>query len=58
MSFRKGQQSDQEMEIHAHMKTPNTKMLLRISNIKAFLPSAETNIGDKLHNRLNEHGQF
>jgi hypothetical protein len=41
MSFRKGQQSDQEMEIHAHMKTPNTKMLLHISNIKAFLPSAE-----------------
>jgi len=36
-----GQHSDHEMEIHIHMKTPNTKMLLRISNIKAFLPSAE-----------------
>jgi hypothetical protein len=41
MKFRKGQQSDHEMEIHAHMKTPNTKMLLCISNIKAFLPFAE-----------------
>jgi len=41
MKFRKGQQSDHEMEIHAHMKTPNIKMLPHISNIKAFLPSAE-----------------
>jgi hypothetical protein len=41
MPFRNGQKRDQKMEIHAHMKIPNTKMLLCISNIKAFLPSAE-----------------
>jgi len=41
MPFRKGQKNDHEMEIHTHIKMPNIKMLLHISNIKAFLPSAE-----------------
>jgi len=38
MPFGKGQKSDHEMEIHAHMKTPNTKMLLHVSILKLSFP--------------------
>jgi hypothetical protein len=41
MAIRRCQQSDNDMEIQAHMKMTNTKMLQHISNIKAFLLSAE-----------------